>query len=147
MVAEANPVQERRSLGVEEVAPKRLYPEGVAVGAALVRSEDGLLLLVAEALVDEAAPHDRVVGELGPGDSLGIGVMALLGDRVRMSELSMMARDGTKTDADRALYNFEFVQLASYDAWLPAQPPCDLLLTDPPYSTDVPDIGSFECGD
>jgi flagellin len=31
-----------------------------------------------------------------------------------MSELSMMARDGTKTDADRALYNFEFNQLASY---------------------------------
>lgn len=27
--------------------------------------------------------------------------------------------------------------------WLPAQPCCDLLMTDPPYSTDVEDIGAF----
>jgi flagellin len=29
----------------------------------------------------------------------------------RMSELSMLALDGTKTDADRGLYNYEFIQL------------------------------------
>ncbi|WP_233867222.1 DNA methyltransferase [Paraburkholderia adhaesiva] len=28
-------------------------------------------------------------------------------------------------------------------AWLPAQPACDLILTDPPYCTDVRDIGAF----
>jgi flagellin len=32
----------------------------------------------------------------------------------RMSELSVMARDGTKTDADRVLYNSEFSTLAAY---------------------------------
>src|SRR5881275_3146990 len=32
----------------------------------------------------------------------------------RMSELSMLARDGTKTDADRSLYNVEFQQLGQY---------------------------------
>jgi flagellin len=32
----------------------------------------------------------------------------------RMSELSMLAQDATKTDADRALYNSEFTQLANY---------------------------------
>lgn len=32
----------------------------------------------------------------------------------RMSELSLLAQDGTKTDADRSLYNSEFTQLASY---------------------------------
>jgi flagellin len=32
----------------------------------------------------------------------------------RMSELSMLAQDSTKTDADRANYNAEFTQLASY---------------------------------
>jgi flagellin len=32
----------------------------------------------------------------------------------RMSELSMLAQDVTKTDADRASYNAEFVQMTSY---------------------------------
>ncbi len=32
----------------------------------------------------------------------------------RMSELSILAQDGTKTDADRNLYNKEFVQLQNY---------------------------------
>lgn len=32
----------------------------------------------------------------------------------RMSELAILAQDGTKSDSDRALYNAEFTQLASY---------------------------------
>src|SRR5206468_1985129 len=32
----------------------------------------------------------------------------------RMSELSILAQDATKTDADRALYNVEFQQLGAY---------------------------------
>lgn len=32
---------------------------------------------------------------------------------------------------------------ASYADWLPRQEQCDLLLTDPPYSTDIPDIKIF----
>ena len=32
----------------------------------------------------------------------------------RMSELSLLAQDGTKTDSDRSLYNDEFQQLVSY---------------------------------
>lgn len=32
---------------------------------------------------------------------------------------------------------------SSWDEWLPQQPPCDLLLTDPPYSTDVEDVDKF----
>ena len=32
----------------------------------------------------------------------------------RMSELSILAQDGTKSDADRGLYNNEFTQLAAY---------------------------------
>jgi hypothetical protein len=35
------------------------------------------------------------------------------------------------------------VTLAHYRDWLPAQPEADLLLTDPPYSTDVPDVEAF----
>lgn len=33
--------------------------------------------------------------------------------------------------------------LARWEEWLPDQPLCDLLLTDPPYSTDIEDIDAF----
>ncbi|MBW1732218.1 MAG: site-specific DNA-methyltransferase [Deltaproteobacteria bacterium] len=32
---------------------------------------------------------------------------------------------------------------ADYRTWLPQQPDCDLLITDPPYSTEIKDIRSF----
>ena len=35
------------------------------------------------------------------------------------------------------------VALSTWEDWLPAQGPCDLLLTDPPYSTDLPDVHAF----
>lgn len=35
------------------------------------------------------------------------------------------------------------ITLSSWDAWLPSQPKCDLLITDPPYATDVDDIEMF----
>jgi hypothetical protein len=35
------------------------------------------------------------------------------------------------------------IQFASYADWLPTQPDCDLLLTDPPYATDVDDVEQF----
>jgi len=35
------------------------------------------------------------------------------------------------------------ITLAPWEDWLPDQPDCDLLLTDPPYSTDVEDIETF----
>ncbi len=35
------------------------------------------------------------------------------------------------------------VTRAPWDAWLPEQPDCDLLLTDPPYATDIDDVAAF----
>jgi DNA modification methylase len=35
------------------------------------------------------------------------------------------------------------ITLADWREWMPQQPDCDLLLTDPPYMTDVDDIASF----
>lgn len=35
------------------------------------------------------------------------------------------------------------VTLASWENWLPEQSECDLLITDPPYATDIDDITSF----
>lgn len=32
---------------------------------------------------------------------------------------------------------------ATWEDWLPAQPICELLITDPPYSTDVDDVAAF----
>jgi DNA modification methylase len=43
----------------------------------------------------------------------------------------------------QAAPNAPTIALASYADWLPTQSQCDLLLTDPPYSTDVPDIAKF----
>jgi len=39
-----------------------------------------------------------------------------------------------------------FITLSRWEDWLPRQPACDLLLTDPPYATDVDDIGAFAAG-
>jgi 16S rRNA G966 N2-methylase RsmD len=35
------------------------------------------------------------------------------------------------------------IQCASWEKWLPKQEACDVLLTDPPYSTDIEDIAAF----
>jgi hypothetical protein len=35
------------------------------------------------------------------------------------------------------------LHLAGWEDWLGEQPECDLLLTDPPYATDIPDIEAF----
>ena len=35
------------------------------------------------------------------------------------------------------------IYLDAWDTWLPRQPQCDLLITDPPYSTDIDDIEEF----
>jgi len=35
------------------------------------------------------------------------------------------------------------ITLADWHEWLPQQPDCDLILTDPPYMTDVDDIAAF----
>jgi ParB-like chromosome segregation protein Spo0J len=36
-----------------------------------------------------------------------------------------------------------YIAQASWETWLPQQPMCDLLITDPPYSTDIDDIEAF----
>jgi hypothetical protein len=35
------------------------------------------------------------------------------------------------------------LHVSKWEDWLPDQPECDLLLTDPPYATDIPDIRAF----
>lgn len=58
-------------------------------------------------------------------------------------------REREKTKYEQAAKFAEVVQeqpkiaLASWEDWLPGEAICDLLITDPPYSTDVEDIASF----
>lgn len=51
-------------------------------------------------------------------------------------------------EQDRATVAPEVAEITAskWQDWLPAQPVCDLLLTDPPYSTDVDDIRAFADG-
>lgn len=51
-------------------------------------------------------------------------------------------RDRATKTADAAP-EVAHITLASWADWLPTQPQCDLLLTDPPYSTDIDDIEGF----
>ncbi len=52
-------------------------------------------------------------------------------------------KQGTIEAQAQRLPNKPSITLSSWEHWLPEQPPCDLLLTDPPYSTDVDDIEAF----
>ena len=58
-------------------------------------------------------------------------------------------REREQTKKEQAVKFAEVVEerpqitLASWEDWLPAQPICDLLITDPPYSTDVDDVEEF----
>jgi hypothetical protein len=50
---------------------------------------------------------------------------------------------GTKQRADKVKATKAEITLAAWEQWLPKQDPCDALLTDPPYSTDIEDIDAF----
>ena len=52
-------------------------------------------------------------------------------------------RKGEREAQAQAAPEKPWITQASWDQWLPKQPLCDLLLTDPPYSTDMPDIERF----
>ena len=58
---------------------------------------------------------------------------AELAKQIRLSKILPPSFDGV----------LPTISQADYRDWLPQQPDCDLLLTDPPYSTEVKDIQSF----
>src|SRR6266849_1647877 len=60
---------------------------------------------------------------------------------VRMGLLQII-KENIEAQA-QAAENKPLVTLASWDTWLPEQEPADLLITDPPYSTDIDDIEAF----
>lgn len=70
------------------------------------------------------------------------GILAT--SKVTLNRAIKMARQHKKAkDKIEAAATVAQITLADWRSWLPEQDECDLLLTDPPYSTDVEDIYSF----
>jgi len=99
----------------------------------LVTLTDGMEALIKSYDVD----HDRFIVGLHEWLSRGIGDYAWDVRRVVEYQRQLQAQ---LAKAERIP---PMAWLADYREWLPEQESCDLLLTDPPYMTDVEDIESF----
>ena len=60
-------------------------------------------------------------------------------------EMKREKREAIKVEQNNQVEIPATITLAECTAWLKTQPQCDLLLTDPPYSTDIADIEAFAC--
>lgn len=67
----------------------------------------------------------------------------LLSDTERLKREKQQAREAAIAEQTKASPVRPTIELANAIDWLSAQEPCDLLLTDPPYATDVEDIAAF----
>src|SRR5690606_23894638 len=79
------------------------------------------------------------------GEITESGAVALA-KRLARRDLDLAATRGQVVEVDGEepqRWQPPIVEKASWRDWLPAQDDCDLLLTDPPYSTDVDDIEEF----
>lgn len=91
---------------------------------------------VPEDVFEEYIENTKADGELTSSDVLKIAKKAK-----KDEELA----DGKKENAAQIAKSPDrpIVYKTSADKWLPEQEPCDLLITDPPYMTDVEDIAEF----
>jgi hypothetical protein len=60
-----------------------------------------------------------------------------------LGQLERKLLSGRKGDQEISCKIKPRIYLESWETWLPKQPQCDLLVTDPPYSTDIEDIEEF----
>ena len=60
-------------------------------------------------------------------------------------EMKREKREAIKVEQNNQVEIPATITLAECTAWIKTQPQCDLLLTDPPYSTDIADIEAFAC--
>jgi len=60
-------------------------------------------------------------------------------------EMKREKREAIKVEQNNQVEIPAIITLAECTAWIKTQPQCDLLLTDPPYSTDIADIEAFAC--
>src|SRR5581483_9093374 len=88
---------------------------------------------------------DAAAGVLKLDEAAQVAVLQKLaeGDCTRVKEAVLSLKKEAVEAQMQAAPTKPRLRLASWQDWLPEQPLCDLLLTDPPYSTDVEDIDAF----
>src|SRR5512139_3823602 len=96
-----------KSLSRLSSGSKIVSPEDDAAGLAVSMRFD--------AQINRVAAANANVGNAISFNQTQDGFLQKVGKALdRMSELSMLSQDVTKTDADRALYNAEFTKLGGY---------------------------------
>jgi hypothetical protein len=124
--------------GIEREAGKRTKPGNSAVTrlqdamAELGHTKMTRRRLEAEASVPDEIYNAWVAETLDKPESL-----------LTAAALRKLARGPKQYEPPAIDFDPPQVWCMSWDEWLPTQPPCDLLLTDPPYMTDVKDVGEF----
>lgn len=98
-----------------------------------------LLAVLNEQSVDAAVQ----VLKLDEGEQAAVLQKLAEGEHKKVkAALVEVKKEAVETQAQAAPHKPRLTH-ATWEDWLPAQPACDLLLTDPPYSTDVQDIDAF----
>lgn len=103
------------------------------------REAQTLLAVLNEQSVDAAAQ----VLNLDKGEQAAVLQQLAEGEQKKVkAALLEVKKKAIETQAQVAPHK-PCITHAAWEDWLPGQPLCDLLLTDPPYSTDVEDIDVF----
>jgi DNA modification methylase/ParB-like chromosome segregation protein Spo0J len=111
---------------LEEIAGPEVRQAVIGREAEITRQDVTRLALLAE--TDPDAAKDAIE-------------KAIEGEPVRITLLTNIQKRMDAQTRDNP--NKPRIYCADWRDWLASQPACDLLLTDPPYSTDIPDIESF----
>lgn len=154
----AKEAHQRMQAGVK-VDPVQFFGQGsgrASDQAAKMTGTNGQYILDAKRIVTRA-PELQVLVTNGLFTIPDAKLLAHLPQRTREQAVQLVKTKVSKT-AKAAVLEIKKAEQAAqtqatpekpwitrlpWDQWLPGQPPCDLLLTDPPYSTDVENIERF----
>jgi len=84
-----------------------------------------------------------LLARLGPQEQKAVAREVLEGGKTIRESLNEKRERERLKAYQRTADGEALIERADWSDWLPRQPQCDLLLTDPPYSTDVEDIRAF----
>lgn len=150
---------EKRMLAGAKANPVQIFGQGsgrASDQAAQIVGTNGQYILDAKKIV-EHAPELKAHVASGALTIPEAKTLAKLPEEKRAQAVQMMNEGSVKT-AKAAVLEIKkseveaqaqdsptkpTIALASFRTWLTQQPACDLLITDPPYSTDVDDIEDF----
>lgn len=88
-------------------------------------------------------PEARTLAKL-PANQRSQAVRMMVAGDVKTAKAAALELKKAEVEAQaQRAFTKPCIAFAPWETWLPPQPACDLLLTDPPYSTDVVDIDLF----